>query len=105
MGARADLITEDAMRTRWRRRQMCVLSFGGPHPASLRTVSASGAFLETNAKPGLGQSVELHHPEAGAIGATVDALHADGIVLRFDGSEAAVAFAMSAIVADMSRPD
>lgn len=83
---------------------MCVLSFGGTHAASLRTVSASGAFLETNARPALGQSVELRHPDAGAIGGTVDALHADGIALRFDGSEVAVAFAMSAIAADMSRP-
>lgn len=103
MGAKAELGSDKAMTTRWRRRRMCVLSFGDAHAASLRMVSASGAFLETNARPPLGQTVKLRHPEAGEIGGTVTALHADGIGLRFDGSEAAVAFAMSAIAADMSR--
>lgn len=92
------------MTTRWRRRQMCVLVADGTHPASIRTVSASNAFLETNVRPPLGVSVELQHPDAGTIQGHVDAHHADGLTLRFDGSENAVAFAMATIAADMSKP-
>ena len=60
------------MASRWRRRRMCVLiaDASGARPR-LRDVSATGAFLETNARPALGASVELHHPEAGAIPAEV----------------------------------
>ena len=83
---------------------MCLLIAGAPAPAALRTISASGAFLETNARPGLGDSVELRHPEAGAIGATVRSLAPDGVELAFPLGEAAVAFALAAIAADMSRP-
>ncbi|HYD38203.1 MAG TPA: hypothetical protein VEA60_11350 [Allosphingosinicella sp.] len=93
-----------AMATRWRRRRMCVLVAGGASPAALRTVSASGAFLETAARPGLGDSVELRHPEAGAIRATVRSLAPDGVELGFPLGEASVAFALAAIAADMSRP-
>jgi hypothetical protein len=83
---------------------MCILVADGPAPAALRTVSASGAFLETNLRPALGDSVELRHPEAGAIAATVRALADDGIELGFARGEASVAFALAAIAADMSRP-
>jgi hypothetical protein len=82
---------------------MCILVAGAPAPAALRSISASGAFLETNARPALGDSVELRHPEAGAIGATVRSLAPDGVELGFDFGEASVAFALSAIAADMSR--
>ena len=75
-----------------------------PCPAALRQVSASGAFLETNARPMLGARVELHHPDAGAIEAEVSSLTHDGVGLAFRTSERSVAFALAAIAADMSRP-
>ena len=92
------------MASPWRRRTICVLIAELPMPAALREVSAAGAFLETNARPPLGAGVELHHPEAGAIAATVRALANDGIQIGFDVGEQSVAFALAAISADMSRP-
>ena len=83
---------------------MCILVAGSPAPAALRTITASGAFLETNARPALGDSVELRHPEAGAIGATVRSLAPDGVELAFACGEGSVAFALAAIAADMTRP-
>lgn len=83
---------------------MCILIAGAPAPAALRTISASGAFLETNARPALGDSVELRHPEAGRIDAIVRSLAPDGVELAFLCSEASVAFALAAIAADMTRP-
>jgi len=93
------------MASRWRRRRMCVLIADHPAPAALRSVSASGAFLETNARPPLGATVELHHPEAGGISGRVSAVADDGIALVFACGEPSVAFAMAAIAADMSRPN
>jgi hypothetical protein len=92
------------MASRWRRRRMCVLIADVPAPAALREVSATGAFLETNARPPLGDRIELHHPEAGAIAGTVRSLSNDGISVCFDCGERSVAFALAAIAADMSRP-
>jgi hypothetical protein len=83
---------------------MCVLVAGTPAPAALRTVSAAGAFLETNVRPAPGSRVELRHPEAGAIEGQVEALFADGIRLAFTPTEESVAFALAAIAADMSKP-
>ncbi|HEX8654704.1 MAG TPA: hypothetical protein VF693_05735 [Allosphingosinicella sp.] len=102
MAARAKQKT--GMASRWRRRRMCVLIGDRPAPAALRDVSATGAFLETNARPALGRSVELHHPEAGAIAGIVRSLSPDGIAIGFDCGERSVAFALAAIAADMSRP-
>jgi hypothetical protein len=93
-----------SMASRWRRRRMCVLIGERPAPAALRDVSATGAFLETNARPALGRRVELHHPEAGAIAGIVCSLSPDGIAIGFDCGERSVAFALAAIAADMSRP-
>lgn len=104
MGARTELSAAKAMTTRWRQRRMCVLSCGDAYPAALRSVSAAGAFLETNARPALGQAVSLRHPEAGSISGRVDAVHLDGIALSFASDEAACAFALAAIAADMSQP-
>lgn len=83
---------------------MCVLIADLPAPAALREVSATGAFLETNARPALGSAVELHHPEAGAIDAIVRAVSKAGIEIGFACGEKSVAFALAAITADMSRP-
>jgi hypothetical protein len=104
MGAAASLNGHSIMVSRWRRRRMCVLIADAPCPAALRQISAAGAFLETNARPVLGASVELHHPEAGAIEAEVSSLAHDGVGLVFATSERSVAFALAAIAADMSRP-
>jgi hypothetical protein len=103
MAAQALIGSEKAMASRWRRRRMCVLVADTASPAALREVTARGAFLETNARPPLGASVELRHPEAGSIQATVYAVAFDGIRIGFACSEASVAFAVAAIAADMSR--
>jgi hypothetical protein len=104
MAATASLDGGTSMASRWRRRRMCVLISDHPAPAALRDVSAAGAFLETNARPALGSLVELHHPEAGAIMGEVRSLADDGIGIGFTCGERSVAFALAAIVADMSRP-
>jgi hypothetical protein len=83
---------------------MCVLIDERPAPAALRDVSATGAFVETNARPALGRRVELHHPDAGAIFGTVRAVGADGVSIGFECGERSVGFALAAIAADMSRP-
>src|SRR3546814_1824518 len=87
MGARRQYVGASAMASRWRRRRMCVLIAELPMPAALREVSATGAVLETNARPPLGADVELHHPEAGAIAGTVQSLADDGIAIGFDCGE------------------
>jgi hypothetical protein len=84
---------------------MCVLIADVPAPAALREVSATGAFLETNARPALGDRVELRHPEAGSIEAHVDGLAPDGVRLVFACSEHSVGFALAAIASDMSRAE
>jgi len=104
MGAVRSLDGRPTMASRWRRRRMCVLVDDRPAPAALREISASGAFLETRARPPIGTRVELHHPEAGAIAAEVRAVGEDGIALAFACGERSVAFALAAIAADMSRP-
>lgn len=92
------------MVSRWRRRRMCVLMGETPAPAALRDVSARGAFVETNARLPIGRSVELHHPEAGAIAGIVRSVARDGMAIDFACSERSVAFALAAIASDMSRP-
>ena len=104
MGALRNLEGRSVMASRWRRRRMCVLVTDSPAPAALRSVSATGAFLETNAKPAVGSRVELRHPEAGAIAGVVRALSDEGVKIAFDYGEQSVAFALAAIAADMSRP-
>lgn len=104
MAARRKMVGASAMASRWRRRRLCVLITDMPVPAGLREVSATGAFLETNARPPLGSGVELHHPEAGSIAGVVRSLTHDGIAIGFVCGENSVAFALAAISADMSRP-
>jgi hypothetical protein len=92
------------MASPWRKRRMCVLLADQPVPAALHDISATGAFLETNARPPLGLQVQLRHPEAGDISGVVDSVSRDGISLSFACSEKSVAFALAAITADMSNP-
>ena len=93
-----------SMASPWRRRRMCVLVAGAAAPAALREISATGAFLETGVRPGVGDQVELRHPDAGTITGRVRALAEDGIAIAFACGEASVAFALAAIAADMSKP-
>ena len=104
MTARRRYISAAAMASRYRRRRMCVLIHDLPVPAALRDVCATGAFLETNARPPLGSEIELHHPEAGAIAGVVSAISNSGVKVTFRCSEQSVAFALAAITADMSQP-
>ena len=104
MAALGKIGSENRMATPWRRRRMCILHAPAPAPAALRRISAAGAFLETNARPELGSIVELHHPDAGAITATVCGVASDGVEIGFVCGEDSVGFALAAIAADMSRP-
>jgi hypothetical protein len=104
MAATRRLTGQSGMASRWRRRRMCVLIHDTAAPAALREISATGAFLETNVRPGIGARIELHHPEAGAISGLVRSLADDGIGIGFECGERSVAFALAAIAADMSRP-
>jgi hypothetical protein len=93
-----------SMASPWRQRRMCLLLGATAAPAAIREVSARGAFLETNQRPPLGSWIELRHPVAGAITGEVSALAGDGIAISFTVNGRAVAFALAAIAADMSRP-
>lgn len=104
MAALGKIGSESRMATPWRRRRMCILHAPSPAPAALRRISGSGAFLETNSRPELGATVELHHPDAGAIFGTVCGLSSDGVEIGFLCGEDSVGFALAAIAADMSRP-
>lgn len=104
MGAWVDPGDEGTMATRWRRSRTCILVGAPDVPATMRDLSARGVSLDTDARPALGAAVTLRHPDAGTIEAHVDAHRANGIALGLDGGVQAVAWAMTAIAADMSRP-
>lgn len=89
---------------RFRSRRLCTIAAGTRRDAArLRDISAAGATLDTNARPPLGESVRLHHPEAGMIEARVSRHSRDGVGLSFDLGADAVAFALRAYVADMTE--
>jgi len=91
------------MASRWRRRRVCTLVVDGRgHKVALRDISGTGARIDTDLDLLLGRSVELHHPDMGAIVGSVSEIREGGASLRFDGNEAAVAFALGAIAADMT---
>lgn len=95
-------IKKPSMATPWRRRRMCILVTETPAPAVLREISARGAFLETNARPELESDVRFHHPDAGTINARVSSVSSDGVRITFPAGVSAVAFALTAITADMT---
>ncbi|WP_255454802.1 hypothetical protein [Parasphingopyxis sp. CP4] len=82
---------------------MCVLHADSPSPAALEAVSGRGATIRSNAELTHGSNVTLVHPAAGEIVAEVHAVSETGIELSFLGDEHAVAFALSAVAADMTR--
>ena len=92
-----------SMASPWRRRRMCVIHAEGPAPAALDSVSGRGAIVRSNIDTQCGARVTLVHPSAGEIAAEVHAVSDAGIELSFAGDEAAVAFALTAIAADMTR--
>ena len=88
---------------RFRSRRLCLIVAGTRRdPARLSAISATGATLDTNARPPLGETVQLHHPEAGILAARVSYHSRDGVGLSFDLSDSAVSFAMLALATDMT---
>jgi len=104
MAAVREFRQHNAMASRWRRRRMCLLVADAPAPAALRSISASGAVVETSLMLPVGASVALRHPDAGEITARVSAVASGSMTIGFDVGEQSVAFALAAIAADMSRP-
>ena len=94
--------TEEGLRPEGRR-PLCLLLADRPMPVALREVSGAGAWIETSARLEAGVRVRLRHPQAGTISGEVVGHDKEGLRLAFDRSEAAVAFALAAITADMSR--
>mgnify|MGYP006883226643 FL=1 len=76
---------------------MCILEADSPAPAGIRTVSARGAFLETNARPEPGSMITLRHPHAGAIRAEVVSTGKDGVAVIFGPEPRALGFALAAL--------
>jgi hypothetical protein len=92
------------MASRWRRRRLCeLLADGTSQMVALRDISGGGARLDTCQPPALGSQVELRHPHAGSITGRVSAIGEGDIRISFDRQEAAIAFALGAIAADMTR--
>jgi hypothetical protein len=83
------------------RRPLCLLIADRPLPVALREVSGAGAWIETHARIDTGTAVTLRHPQAGTLGAEVIGQDRQGLELRFDRSEAAVAFALAIVASDM----
>lgn len=104
MAVAARMEPKAAMASPWRRRPLCVLVADGETPVVLRHLSGAGAFLQTTARPAIGATVTLRHPEAGPIGGRVVGVQTDGIAMRFPPGASSVAWAVLAIAADMSRP-
>lgn len=104
MAVRPYIDETKVMASPWRKRRLCMLHADQPMPAALRHLSGSGVFLETEARPRLGASVQLCHPEAGTIDGVIVAIARDGVSVSFDCGEKSVAFALAAITADMSGP-
>ena len=93
-----------AMASRWRRRRVCELRIGDTvQNGALRDISGNGALLEIGEPPALGAMVELRHPDAGTIIGRVSEIGEGQVRLSFDRQENAVAFALGAIAADMTR--
>lgn len=82
-----------------------MIDWKAPMPAALTEISGRGARIETSARPLKGERVGFRHPVAGKIEAVVSAVGGGGVTLAFDGGARSVAFALAAIVADMTQGD
>lgn len=92
-----------AMATRWRRRSVCTLSAdGSSQSVTLRAIDGNGAQLEVGDPPAPGSQIQLRHPHAGTIAGKVTESGHRTIRIGFDRSEAAIAYALAAIAADMT---
>lgn len=98
-------VTIEPMASRWRRRPICLLIGERPAAAALIEVSGRGARLATTLCLAPGARVSLHHPEAGAIAASVIGGDASNLKLAFDEGIESVAFALAAVTADMTRAE
>ena len=85
------------------RRPLCLLLADRPMPVAIREISGAGAWIETSVRLAPGARVQLRHPQAGTIAGEVVGHDREGLRIAFDRSETAVAFALAAITADMSR--
>jgi hypothetical protein len=93
-----------AMASRWRRRRICALHAAGTvRKVALKDISGHGVLVEIAQPLELGLEVELRHPDAGAIVGRVREIGENQARIGFDGREEAVAFALGAIMADMTR--
>lgn len=93
-----------AMASRWRRRRVCqLIGEDGGQSVALLAIDGRGARIATNHPPALGSTVELHHPEAGSIRATVSEIAGGAIRISFGSAEDAIAYALNAIASDMTR--
>lgn len=104
MASRAIPLDSATMASPWRRRSLCVLTGAGETIVALRRIDGRGAIVEIHDGPPLGIRVLLGHPDAGTIVARVSALMEGAIWLEFELPDAAVPFALAAIVGDMTRP-
>jgi hypothetical protein len=75
----------------------------GPSVRSVAQHRRTWRWLDSDHPHALGSIVELHHPEAGSIRATVSEIGLGSIRISFDGAEQAIAYALSAITSDMTR--
>lgn len=83
--------------------RFCTLHAAGVEiGASLRDVSAAGAFVETGHALHIDEQVVLSHPLAGAIRARVVRVGRDGAALRFAVGEDAATFALASLCAGMT---
>lgn len=106
MAVRRNAAFPGSMASPWRRERLCTISGNAlaPAQATLHTISGRGARVTTTARPAMGNAVDLRHPEAGTIRGRVMAHAPDGVHVAFDPTARAVAFALAATTADMSRP-
>ena len=94
-----------AMATLYRCRALCRIEGEQTTPAVLDVIDGGGARLATRLVLPVGDYVILHHPHAGPIAARVTRSDGHTLTIAFDRSKRSVAFALAAIVADMSKPE
>ena len=84
---------------------MCIVEAGRPIPVALDHISGRSLHIHSNSPLMIGEKVTLNHPVAGAISGEIAARGNCGVEVRLAGDESAIAFALSAIAADMTCDD